>query len=64
MGWLLGNADSRLSNGLKARAELLMRETAAISITDQPTDVAKALDTLASEVDSFTGNLGDIIKSL
>ncbi|MBR9902346.1 MAG: YegS/Rv2252/BmrU family lipid kinase [Rhodospirillales bacterium] len=64
MGWLLGNADSRLSNGLKARAELLMRETAAISIADQPTDVAKALDTLASEVDSFTGNLGDIIKSL
>ncbi|MBC06007.1 YegS/Rv2252/BmrU family lipid kinase [Thalassospira sp.] len=64
MGWLLGNADTRLANGLKARADLLTREIAAISQDKLPSDVADPVKALATEIDHFNGNLGYIIKEL
>jgi hypothetical protein len=64
MGWLLGNADTRLVNGLKRRAETLTSEIKAIAPDNQPTDVAKALDGLATEMVSFSSALENIAKDL
>jgi YegS/Rv2252/BmrU family lipid kinase len=64
MGWLLGNADTRLANGLRARAELLTTEIRELSPDSLPKDIAKPLTTLATTIDHFRANLGDIVKEL
>ncbi|CAM3485206.1 diacylglycerol/lipid kinase family protein [Thalassospira profundimaris] len=64
MGWLLGNADTRLANGLKARADTLTTEIHAITLDNQPAEVSKALDGLATEMVDFSKTLDRIAKDL
>lgn len=64
MGWLLGNADVRLANGLKDRADLLGDEIDAVDADTLPDDVKDAVNALEHEVSNFRGNLGDILKML
>ncbi|WP_033069218.1 diacylglycerol/lipid kinase family protein [Thalassospira australica] len=63
MGWLVEDADTRLVNGLKARAELLETEISDLPTEDLPDDIKAPVRELDRVITEMQQKLRDIVKS-
>ncbi|WP_417830212.1 diacylglycerol/lipid kinase family protein [Thalassospira sp.] len=64
MGWLLGNADTRLADGIKNKAELLSSEIDKLPADKLPDEIGGPICELHRVSDDLYQRLNDILKQL